>query len=129
MSKTFVQPGYFVDLLESDLTHPSHTTGLVQSGDAVLCGRLCGVSEIGALAATDTIPVAVQGVHNVSVTSTANGVAKGETVYIDPSTAVVNEDLTAIPFGTALAAVSFGNTTVIPVRLFGSTPGAIGAHS
>jgi hypothetical protein len=65
----------------------------------------------------------------LSVQSIHNGLSLGETVFIDPSTGVLSDDLTDVPFGVALGTVSAGATTSIPVRLFGATPGATGANS
>lgn len=113
--------------LDSIIVHPSHTDSRTHSGDAVIIGRFVGVALISAAAATDMVTVCLRGVFNVPVVATAP-VSVGETVYIHPTTAVVSSDLTQTPFGTALEAAASGTVT-IAVRLFGHTPGAIGAGS
>jgi predicted RecA/RadA family phage recombinase len=136
-----------VQLLASDLVFPTHTTGdnftniagpqqgiavpinLVEGGDPVLCGRLVGVADRDALRSTDLISVYVRGVFNLAVKSYHNGFNKGETVYIDPSTAELNDQAAGVPFGTAMQAVASNAVTTIQVRLFGATPGATGANS
>jgi predicted RecA/RadA family phage recombinase len=129
MSKNYVQPGRVLTLTESDLTHPSHSDSLVDSGDACVVGRMAGVAEADAAATTDLVAVAVEGVYNVPVVGAGNGVSLGETVYIDPTTAAVGSDPTDTPFGVALGTVAAGATTTIPVKLFGGTPGATGYFS
>ena len=74
--------------------------------------------------------VSTRGIYNLSVASIHNGISVGETVYIDPSTAVLSDDANDVPYGLALDAVAAGNVAAtIRVKLFGQTPGAIGADS
>lgn len=116
-----------LDFLETDIVHPSHTSGRTASGDAVVIGRFAGIAMTTATAATDRTAVCLKGVFNVPVVATAP-VSVGETVYIHQTTAVVSSDLSQVPFGTALDVAASGTVT-IRVRLFGHTPGAIGAGS
>ncbi len=145
--KNFVQTGDNLSFLASQCVFPTHTTGdtytnlvapglgltppinLVESGDPVVIGRVVGVSNMDALQSGDTIIISTRGVYALAVKSIHNGLSVGETVYIDPSTAVLSDDQTAVPFGVALGTVSMGATTTINVKLFGATPGATGANS
>jgi predicted RecA/RadA family phage recombinase len=113
----------------------------IKGGDPVLIGRLCGVAVAdetpGSAGPFNDGNVVVQlvGVFNLSVKSQQEaGINIGETVYFtqaaaDGTGAILSDDYTQTPFGTALAAVTLGSTTVIPVRLFGATFGVIGAGS
>lgn len=128
MARTKVQNGKILSFLESVLLHPTHTDGLVDAGDPVLVGRIAGVAEISATATTDLISVDTEGVHDLSVTAIGNGISLGETLYIDPSTGVISNDLSDTPFGAAMEALASGTDT-INVLLFGATPGATGYFS
>jgi predicted RecA/RadA family phage recombinase len=116
-----------LDFLESLIVHPSRTSGRTNSGDAVVIGRFVGVAASTATAATDRITVCLKGVFNIPVVPGAAAIGVGETVYIHPTTAVVGSDLTGVPFGTAVEATAVNAT--IAVRVFGQTPGAVGAGS
>jgi predicted RecA/RadA family phage recombinase len=132
MINTDLVKGDNLVFLDSQITHPTHAApNRTLSGDAVVIGRLAGVAASSALVATtDSIAVVFRGVFKVPVVSIHNGLSVGETVFIDPSTAVLSDDLTAVPFGTALDTVpSNGVVTTIRVKLFGHTPGAVGAGS
>lgn len=128
--KTFVQESRYFNSTESDLVHPSRSSGLVVSGDPVVVGRLVGVASTSAAATTDLISIDTEGVHDLTVSSIHNGIGVGETVYIDPVTAVVSDDANDVPFGVCY----YGNyagagSATVSVRLFGATPGATGANS
>jgi predicted RecA/RadA family phage recombinase len=56
--KNLKQPGNIVDVVESVMVHPTHTDGLVNSGDQIVVGTLVGVAETDAAATTDVIAVA-----------------------------------------------------------------------
>lgn len=127
--KTFVQESRYFNSTESDLVHPSHSDNLVDSGDPVVLGRLVGVSASSAAATTDLIAIDTEGVHDLSVTSVHNGISLGETIFIDPASAVLSDDSSDVPFGVAYEAIAGANTDTINVRLFGATPGATGANS
>lgn len=127
--KNFVQTGNQLTFTASDLIHPTHTDGFPHSGDPVVVGRIAGVAMISALASTDLVSVLVEGVVNVSVVGSGNGISVGETVFIDYSAATLGPDLTDVPFGIALQAIAAGQTANINVKLFGGTPGALGANS
>lgn len=128
MAKNFVQPGKVLTFLDSELSKPSTR---VASGDPVLLtgGRIAGVAQTTTLAATDSVAVSVDGIYNVLVSTIHNGISKGETVYISTA-GVVSDDFAQVPFGVALGTIANGGAAaVIPVRLFGATPGAAGANS
>lgn len=145
--KNFVMTGDNLSFLASQIVNPSHSSGdtytnligvgegvstpinLVESGDPVVIGRVVGVANNDAINSTDTVVVSTRGVYAIAVQSIHNGVSIGETVYIDPVTAVVSDDFNDVPFGCALATVAGGATTTINVKLFGQTPGASGANS
>lgn len=127
--KTFVQESRYFNATESDLVHPSHSDNLVDSGDPVVIGRLVGVASTSAAATTDLVAIDTEGVHDLSVTSTHNGISIGETVYIDPAAATLSDDSSDVPFGVAYEAISGNTPDTINVRLFGATPGATGANS
>lgn len=127
--KNFVQTGKNLTFLDSQLTKPSHASGFTAAGDPVLIGRIAGVATNDALASTDNVVVQTDGVFNLSVSTIHNGLSVGETVYIDPTTCALTDDQTDTPFGVALAVVAMGATTIIPVKLFGATPGATGFFS
>lgn len=129
--QTYIQPGKNISITESLLVHPSHTDGLVNSGDPVLVGRLVGVAATDAAATTDKIAIETEGVHKLSVSSIHNGVNFGETVFIDPSTAVLSDDFTDVPYAICVdeTGITGGATGSILVRLFGGTPGAVGFGS
>lgn len=100
-----------------------------KSSDPVVAGRLCGICNFDAVNGDNAV-ISVKGVYKVAVQSLhETGIKVGETVYIDPSTAVVSDDYNDVPFGAALDTVTLGQTTTIRVRLFGATPGVIGANS
>lgn len=132
--KNFVQNGDRLTFAGSALTGPNAD---IKSGDPVLTtsGRICGVAvadEVPGSAgpANDSnVVVQLTGVFTISVVSTHHAIGIGQTVYIDPSTGVVSDDLTDVPFGTVLDAVTQYATTAVRVRLFGATPGTTGADS
>jgi predicted RecA/RadA family phage recombinase len=122
--KNLKQPGDIVDVVESVMVHPTHTDGLVDSGDQIVVGTLVGVAETSAAATTDVIAVIRRGVVNVSVTGVNAGgnvaVAFGDKLYIDAAAAAaVNKKVANQPFGIALGAVTSGATASIDVLLTG----------
>ncbi|MFF0822397.1 capsid cement protein [Micromonospora haikouensis] len=93
-----------------------------QSGDPVLFGQLPGV----ALTAEDSngvTTVALNGTFDLSVkgeTTTDAAIAAGDILYYDTAATPhkLNKDSTnGVRFGYAMAAVSSGATTTIPVRV------------
>ena len=145
--KNFVQTGDNLAFLASELVAPSHTLGdtytnlvapgfgittpvnLVETGDPVLVGRIGGVANQDALQSSDTVVVSTRGVYSLPVVCYHHSIVKGETVYADPSTVVLSDDSSGVPFGCALDAVGVGAATTIRVKLFGQTGGALGANS
>jgi len=105
------------------------------SGEAGLRGRIAGVVVANAVNTSagpfndgNTV-LETNGVFNLAVKSIHHNIAVGSTVYIDPITGVVSDDYTAVPFGCVCDAVTQYATTTVRVKLFGATPGAIGADS
>lgn len=100
-----------------------------KSGDPCVAGRLVGVANFDGVSGGNIV-ISTRGVVKISVSTVHNGISVGETVYIDPSTAVVSDDSADVPYGLALEAISVGTgTATIKVKLFGATPGAAGANS
>ncbi len=145
--KNFVQTGDNLPFLASQVIAPQHSLGdtystlvgagvgatlpinLVETGDPVVIGRVVGVSNMDAILSTDTIVISTRGVYALAVKSIHNGLTLGETVYIDPVTAVISDDSNGVPFGCALGTVASSATTTINVKLFGQTFGNVGANS
>lgn len=122
MATNFIQDGRLITLLESAITHPSHTDGFVNSGDAVVIGKIVGVAMEDGTAATDLIAIDTQGVYLLSVSGTTNSgassaVAVGDTLYIDGSTALLTKDTTKTVFGKALGTVTAAATSSINVMI------------
>ena len=132
--KNFVQEGDRVTFAGSALTGPNSD---IKSGDPVVTtsGRIAGVAvadEVPGSAGPyndSNVVVQLKGVFQLSVVSTHHAIGIGQTVYIDGTSGVLSDDFTDIPFGVALDAVAQYATTSIRVRLFGATPGAVGADS
>jgi hypothetical protein len=86
-------------------------------------GTIVGVAQITVLASTDDVSVQTEGVFRLAVVAkdgagAGSAVAIGDLIYIDAA-AVLNKGQNGQPFGYALAAVTSGSTTTIPVRLLG----------
>ena len=132
--KNFVQKGDRITFAKTALVGPNNP---IKSGDPVVLstGRLAGVAVADAVPGTagpaddGNVVVQLVGVFNLSVQSTHHAIAAGQTVYIDTTTGVISDDLTDVPYGTAIDAVAQYATTTIRVRLFGATPGANGQDS
>lgn len=132
MSTNFVQQGDRVTLLASGVVGPNSP---IKSGDPIVQGRLAGVAVADATPGSagpyndGNVVMETRGVFTISVVSTHHNITIGSTVYIDPSSGVVSDDLTDVPFGVVLAQVNQYATTKVAVKLFGATPGAVGADS
>jgi predicted RecA/RadA family phage recombinase len=131
--KNFVQKGERITIVADSLVGPNDP---IKSGDPVVVGRLVGVANADEVMPTqtadptnDVIVVQTVGVFTLAVKSLHHNITIGSTVYINASTALVSDDYTAVPFGVVLDQVNQYATTVVRVRLFGATPGAIGADS
>jgi len=123
--------GRHVTLLESLLTHPYHSDGLVDKGDPVVCGDMVGVAMNSASAATDYIVIDTEGIWRLTVygtcyDGTSNGadsaVVQGEQIYINTTTALLSKDSDVArqrPFGWALGPVEAGKFIVIAVKVHG----------
>jgi len=108
-----------------------------QSGEAAVIGRIVGVvvsnsinGAAGPYNDSNTV-IETVGVFNLALKSIYHPITPGETVYIHPTTGVVSDDYTgdAVPFGCALDAVTQYTTSTVRIKVFGQTPGSIGANS
>ena len=129
--KNFVQPGKRITFPASSLVGPNSP---IKSGDPVVVGRVCGVANADAVPGIQmfndaNVVVSCEGVYNLAGVSTHHAISVGSTVYINPSTGVISDDLTQVPYGVVLDAVGQYSTTTVRVLLFGATPGATGADS
>ena len=95
---------------ESVITHPAHTDGLVDKGDACLVGdTIVGIAETSAIAATDPIAIDTEAVRYKNVIANGN-MNRGAVVYIDPITAVLSDDANDVPFGYILSPLTASQT-------------------
>jgi len=130
--KNFVQDGDRITFPKTSLVGPN---AAILSGDPVVVGRLAGVAAADAVPGTagpfndSNVVVVLKGVFSLSVVSVHHNITPGSTVYIDPVSGVVSDDLTDVPFGVVLDQVNSGATTTVRVKLFGITPGSSGADS
>lgn len=105
------------------------------SGEAGVIGRIVGVVVANAINSTagplndSNVVLETVGVFSLAVQSTHHAIAVGSTVYINATTGVVSDDYTQVPYGCVCDAVAQYATTTVRVKLFGATPGAIGADS
>lgn len=116
--------GRHVEIQESDLVHPSHADGFVDKGDPIVMGDLVGVAFKDAAAATDVITVDTEGVWALSVVAANdNGnvaVARGDTLYINNTTAIISKIATVATqrvFGYALSTLVSGTTGIVAVKV------------
>ena len=118
--------GRHITVLESALTHPTHTDGFVDGGDPVLLGNeTVGVALSSAAAATDYITIDTEGIFALVVQGVNDAgnvaVAEGDEVYINRTTCVlskISNFATHQPFGYALSPVVSGVlTTVVAVKV------------
>lgn len=112
MADNYQYEGEVIPVTESALTHPYHADGFVDSGDAVAVGSLIGVALKSAAAATDSIPVAVEGVWDLPATavtgSADSAIAVGDLLYLADADVKATATLTST--GTA---PSDGDTVTI----------------
>jgi predicted RecA/RadA family phage recombinase len=114
---------------------PTNSASGPQSGEAGLIGRIVGVVVANAVNSTagpfndgNTV-LETNGIFSLAVQSIHHAIAVGSTVYIHATTGVVSDDYTQVPYGCVCDAVAQYATTTVRVKLFGATPGAIGADS
>lgn len=121
--------GRKLSILESLLTHPTHTDSLVDKGDPVCKGGIVGVALESADASTQYVTVVVDNcAYNLNVVaSDANGtsaVAIGDQLFISAA-GIISKIASGTPFGVALAAAdASGDAVVIPVYVGNSAAGA-----
>jgi len=125
--------GRMIILLESGMTHPSHTDGFVDKGDPIVYGDIVGVAMMSAAAGTDYITVDTEGIWNLTVTGThsdgtadgaGSAVAIGDDLYINISDGTITKEKdpsTHRYFGTALGAVAASTAVVMAVKVHGTT--------
>lgn len=122
MAQNYRYRGEKVQLLETDITHPSRTGNLVNSGDPVNSGVLVGVALLTPTANTEYVTVATEGVWDLYVhgfgETVSTAVSIGDRVYIEDG--LLNVDDTHTPFGIALGEVVAHANTLIPVKVCGA---------
>ena len=132
--------GRHLTFTESQVTHPSHTDGLVNKGDAVLVGEnIVGVAFKSAAADTDLIAIDSEGIWQLSVVAENEdgniAVAVGDEIYINKTTCILSKIAnknTHQRFGYALYAINSGVTDVIPVKVHWNPDDAlekVGTHA
>ena len=105
------------------------------SGEAAVIGRIVGVVVANSITGTagpendSNCVIETEGVFTMNVSSVHHTVSYGSTVYINATTGVVSDDYTQVPYGCVCDQVSQYATTNVRVKLFGATPGAVGADS
>ena len=119
MATNYSRQGDHITILESLMQHPTHSDGFVNSGDPVRVNKLHGVALLDAAAATDSIPIATEGVWNLTVSAndgSSSAVAVGNYIYIG-STATLSKLATDLLFGIALETITISGTATIAVKL------------
>lgn len=117
--------GRHITVIESEITHPSHTDGFVDKGDPVLVGNdIVGVAFKSAAAATDYIAIDTEGIWWLTVYGTNEAgnvaVAAGDELYINKTTCLLSKNdnkNTHQRFGYALDSVVSGSSEVIAVKV------------
>lgn len=142
--KNFVQNGSRITFAASAVVTANNNTNPYSggvsgdgplSGEAGVIGRIGGVVVSNAINSTagplndSNVVLETVGVFNLAVQSIHHTIAVGSTVYINGTTGVVSDDYTQVPYGCVCDAVTQYATTTVRVKLFGATPGAIGADS
>lgn len=142
--KNFVQNGSRITFAASAVVTANNNTNPYSgglsgdgplSGEAGVIGRIVGVVVSNAINSTagplnDTnVVLETVGVFSLAVQSIHHTIAVGSTVYIHATTGVVSDDYTQVPYGCVCDAVPQYTTATVRVKLFGATPGAIGADS
>jgi predicted RecA/RadA family phage recombinase len=108
-------PGTTLRIIESSLTHPSHSDGFVDKGDPVLVGDegIAGVALESATAATDYVNIGTRGIINLSLTN-ASAMAIGDEVFINTTTAALTDaSAGSIKFGHVLTAIAGTGSAVV----------------
>ena len=119
--------GRHVTVLESQITHPTHTDGYVDKGDPCIVGNvLVGVAFTSASAATDRVALDTEGIWIQDVYA-ADGagnsaVAYGDELFIDATTCAISKIAAGVHFGYALGIITGGNTDTIAVKVHFDPP-------
>jgi len=126
--------GRLISVLETDLTHPTHSDNLVDKGDPIIFNDLgqsnyggVGVAFNSAAAVTDFVNVDTEGIWYLNVVSEDDlgnsDIVFGDQIFINVTTAVLSKIRNANtnrPFGYALNTVTItGDSTasVVPVKV------------
>jgi len=123
--KVFDSFGDNITFLVANVTAPNSPP---KSGDVCVVGRFVGISNADGVTGGSVV-LSLRGVYNLPVAPIHNGLSIGETVYANPTTAVLSDDSNGVPAGTAVDAAPGNTAATIRVRLFGATHGASGANS
>ena len=98
-----------VVIVESALTHVTHSPDYAQAGDIVVCGAITGVAMNTATAATDLVTVKVRGNFYLPVVASNGGGTSAGTVgnqlYLNTTTCVLSKIASGVPFGKLLCAL------------------------
>ncbi len=98
---------------ESLITHPTHTDGLVDAGDACYVGGIVGVAQDSAAASTDEVTIDTCGVYCLNVLASddagTSAVAIGNLLYIGTD-GVVSKKASGKAFGYAVSTLSASAT-------------------
>ena len=117
--------GRHITVLESQITHPSHTDGFVDKGDPVLVGDvIVGVAFTSAAAATDLVALDTEGIWILDVAATNeagnSAVAYGDEIFINKTTCILSKNFnknTHQRFGYALGIIAEGLSETIAVKV------------
>ena len=126
--------GRHVNVVESDMIHPTHADGFVDKGDPILFNDIAqanytgvGVAFASATAATDSIAVDTEGIWNLAVLSTndlgSSDIVFGDQIFISIAAGVLSKIRNANthrPFGYACNTTTVagaGTATVIAVKV------------
>lgn len=116
--------GNRVTVLETDISlKPTHDPARIHRGDPVAIGAaLAGVALNTTTGATDRVVVQTHGIFNLPVKGEDGegnaAINIGDAIYCGTA-ALLNANSGNVLFGYALAGVSSGATTTIPVKLAG----------
>jgi predicted RecA/RadA family phage recombinase len=107
--------GRYLTFLESALTHPTQSDGLVNKGDIVLVGDMgiVGVALESATAATDYVAIDTEGIWNLTITNSV-AMSAGDEVYVDNDAATLSDSpADGLRFGYVLSAISTTGSGVV----------------
>lgn len=112
---------YRVVMIESGLTHPTHSDGLVNRGDACVLGTtgLVGVAIESATTSAQYLVIDTEGIWNLTVRA-VGAMSIGDEVYINTSTCeLTNNPNGGQLFGRIMTALSAASSGVRAVQVHG----------